>query len=335
MKKKILLLENADPNSIYPDYLPLPENGDFLNRLRDLGELTLIRNGAALSVGERGQLLDDCDIYVARHSSVKFPFPANPDRIELVATTTGAVSEFADFIRAGGKVTNWGNASGDTIGYAALVLLFAVLHDLAWQVVNIRENGWEFNTPGGAMQNLRIGIYGLGHIGRCFAELARPFGPKLSFFDPYVTDAPADLVRANSLYDLFSSSQAIVVCAGLTAETRRSVTAELLAMLPDQGIFINVARGDIIEEAALFAELAKGRLRAGLDVIAPPDRLPADHPLRQCSKVLFTAHNCAHNRWNPPAIPPNEVRCLEEISRHLAGKAPLSQITVEKLQRMT
>ena len=139
----------------------------------------------------------------------------------------------------------------------------------------------------------------------------------------------------NSLAELFGSNQAIVVCAGLTPETRRTVTAELLAMLPDQGVSINVARGDIGEEAALFAELGKGRLRAGLDVIAPPDRLPADHPLRHCRNVLFAAHNCVHNRWNPPAIPSNEVHCLEEISRHLAGKAPLSQITVEKLQRMT
>jgi phosphoglycerate dehydrogenase-like enzyme len=115
-------------------------------------------------------------------------------------------------------------------------------------------------------------------------------------YDPDAGGLPEGCIRAGSLRELFAASQAVVIHAGLTGETRGSVTRELLAMLPDQGIVINTARGAIVDQEALFDELRAGRLRAGLDVLWP-DELPADHEARQWENLIWTCHEFGGKPW--------------------------------------
>jgi len=89
---------------------------------------------------------------------------------------------------------------------------------------------------------------------------------------------------------MFEQCEAIVIHAALSPETERTVTAELLSLLPDRGIIVNTARGQIIDNEALFAELRRGRLRAALDV-TDPEELPRDHPARGYDNLILTAHS--------------------------------------------
>jgi len=121
---------------------------------------------------------------------------------------------------------------------------------------------------------------------------------------------------------LFAASQAVVIHAGLTAETRASVTAERLAVLPDHGVVINTVRGGIVDQEALFAELRSGRLRAGLDVLEP-DRLPGGHEARQWENCLFTAHNIARQWPGADAgtrLQPMHHVCLDNLQRFARGE---------------
>ena len=114
-----------------------------------------------------------------------------------------------------------------------------------------------------------------------------------------------------------------MVHAGLSDETRGSVTAELLAKLPDNGIIINTARGGIIDQPALFAELEKGRLLAGLDVL-DPDRLPEGHAAKQWPNAIFTAHNIGASTIEGVAgkaeLQPMHLVALENLKRHADGE---------------
>jgi phosphoglycerate dehydrogenase-like enzyme len=202
-----------------------------------------------------------------------------------------------EVIRSPIPVTNWGDAPAFEVAEAALGLLLTSLKNLRPHIEAKRTGeGWRIPEASiGSLHGLRLGIYGFGYIGRAFYDLCQPFQPKILIYDPYTTDCPAP--RADSLENLFANSDAVVIHAGLTDETRHSVTARHIALLPDQGIIVNTARGGIVDQEALFAELATGRLRAALDVLDEGDSLPPDHPARQFPNLLLTAHQVAHIAW--------------------------------------
>src|ERR1035437_9139050 len=191
--------------------------------------------------------------------------------------------------------TNWGNAAAFGVAEGAFALLMAMLKNVRGHIIEKEAGHWRELPIGaaqfsGSLRNLNIGIYGLGFVGRSFCDMLRPFRPVVRAYDPFVNDWPADVPRVDSLEALFAGSHALVIHAGLTDQTKGSVTAQLLKLLPDHAILINTARGDIIDQEALFADPSAGRRRAGLDVRAGDDQLPPDHPARHWPNLILTAH---------------------------------------------
>ncbi len=306
----------------------MPTEGPFVDALRELGDLTIIRDGSKMPDKERADLIRQHNILLTMWGSMPVPDEIAEDRgnLEYICNITGEMKHWISLkiIESGIPVTNWGDAPANSIAEGAMALLLAVLKDLHGHIQNVRNGNWEpgENSPGGTLENLRLGIYGLGVIGVRFVELVKPFGPYIKVYDPYVNELPEGCLRAESLEELFDWAQAVVIHAGLTDETRKSVTADLLARLPDNGIIINTARGDIIDQDALFAELEKGRLRAGLDVLAGPDRVPPDHPARKWENCILTTHSIGRNQWfKPPGgLSKMELICLDNIRRFINGQ---------------
>ncbi len=168
--------------------------------------------------------------------------------------------------------------------------------------------------------------------------MLRPFRPAILVFDPYAASLPEGCERAGSLDELFGRCEAIVIHAALSEETRGSVTAERLARLPDRAVLVNTARGAIVDQEALFAELASGRLRAGLDVLEP-DRLPPGHPARDWENLILTAHDIGKNR-PPEGFPPTSLDsmhrvCLDNLRRFAAGQPLRFVMDRERYERST
>ena len=97
------------------------------------------------------------------------------------------------------------------------------------------------------------------------------------------------------------------------------MTRALLARLPRHGVVINTARGDVIDQVALFDELRSGRLRAGLDVLAEPEQLPADHPARQWPNLAWTCHAIARD-WPTDGAPPTRLQAMHEVCLDNLGR---------------
>jgi phosphoglycerate dehydrogenase-like enzyme len=242
--------------------------------------------------------------------------------------------------------TNWGNAPSFAVAEGAFALLMAMLKNLRGHIVEKQAGHWSELPAGaasrnGSLRNLNIGIYGLGYIGRTFCDMLRPFRPIVRAYDPFVEDWPADIARADSLEALFAGAHAVVIHAGLTDQTKGSVTAPLLKLLPDHAILINTARGDIVDQEALFAELSTGRLRAGLDVLTGDDKLPLDHPARHWPNVILTAHQVSGARWphnpqdpNAPLSIHHEI-CLDNLRRFAAGEPLRFPIDETRYSRMS
>jgi phosphoglycerate dehydrogenase-like enzyme len=179
-----------------------------------------------------------------------------------------------------------------------------------------------------------VGLLGFGRIGRETARLLRPFGPRLLVHDPYVP--PPTVRRAGAepapLARLLRESAHLVLAAGLTDATRGLLDRAALGRLPDGATVVNVARGGIVDLAALAAEVRSGRLRCALDVTDPLEPLPLRHPLRRMRGAVLTPHVGA------AAI---EVRramadiVLDALERFFRGERVKTRVTLRMLERMT
>jgi phosphoglycerate dehydrogenase-like enzyme len=324
-------------------YYRFTADGVFAQRLRELGELTV----APADSPDLAGLLRDHEVLISHHAT---PLAAlaeilpevarNPGRLKYVACTHGGCSQYAPLLDAGIALTNWGDHAGQGLAVLSLTLLLALLRELPTQIDHVRGGGWSLQRAGiphvygGSAAGLQVGVYGMGAAGRAFLPLAQPLGVSLAGFDPYAEPWPEGVERAASLAELCTGRHALIVLAALTDETRGTLTGDLLARLPDGGIVINVARGAIIEQDALFAELHSGRLRAGLDVLEP-DYLPPEHPVRQLPNCVLTCHVGPENRLNRPPLERNEQYCLDNLRRYLAGEPLQWVIDRLKLSRMT
>jgi phosphoglycerate dehydrogenase-like enzyme len=315
-------------------------HGPFVSALESLGDLTIESDGALLTPQGIADRVRGCTIYVSSWGSVALPESLALDRgsLEYVCHVNGTVRAFvpAPLIETGLPVTNWGDALAGDVAEGAVTLLLACLKDVPGRIDHIRGGGWRGDAAyrGWQMEGLRIGLYGCGGIGRRFVEMIRPFDPLIRVYDPYCEKLPAGCERAGSLEELFTGSEAVAIHAGLNSETRKTVTAELLAMLPDGGVVVNTARGGIVDQEALFTELRSGRLRAGLDVLEP-DRLPRDHPARRWPNVIFSAHDIGNPRPWPATLRRMHHYCLDNIRRHLDGRPKRFVMDVRRLALST
>ncbi len=157
-----------------------------------------------------------------------------------------------------------------------------------------REGRWSERAdhPGVGLAGRTLGIVGLGGIGRELVRLMQPFGMTILAADPHLDKGAAAQAGATltELDDLLKLSDFVVIACLLNESTRRLLNADRLHLMKSSAYLINVARGPIIDEAALIETLAQGRIAgAALDVFErePPD---AANPLLAMDNVISTAH---------------------------------------------
>jgi phosphoglycerate dehydrogenase-like enzyme len=194
--------------------------------------------------------------------------------------------------KAGVPVANTAGANARSVAEWAVGAAFSLCRKLAWGDRRIRAGEW----PQAALlasgvreiHTQRVGILGFGAIG---AEAARLFGA-LGCPVSYWSRTPRTGTDATyrDLDDLLASSDLLVVALPLTPETAGLLGPARLALLPAGALLVNVARGGIVDEAALCAALDEGRLAgAALDVFDDEPPLPGS-PLRTQENVLLSPH---------------------------------------------
>ena len=313
----------------------MPKDGLFVDKLHALGQYDDIDLDPSMTEEDRNDLIRQYDVLLTiwNNFEVSPALAENPGNLKYICNVSGSLKEWIppEIAASGIQLTNWGDAPANGVAEGALALLFAVMKDIPAHVLSVRAEHWGvgdtvygagYPALGGTLYGMHVGVYGFGVIGRRFVEMLAPFGAEVMVFDPYVTELPAGCAKAETLADLFRFSDAMVVHAGRSEETIGSITAELLALLPDGGIVINTARGELFDQGALFAELATGRLRAGLDVLSFTDRLEPGDPMRQLPNCIFTAHCVGAEKWPTHAnkLPRMYEIALENLTRFQNGE---------------
>jgi D-3-phosphoglycerate dehydrogenase len=258
-----------------------------------------VRYGRAVDEEDRVRIAEGADVIVVGGACLtRGFFTALPHLKGVVRLGIGVDNIDLDAATELGIVV--GNAPdfcSDEVAEHTLGLILAVTRKIALADRKTRRGEW---VPGmeGIMRPMRrlsgqtLGLIGLGKIGRCTAAKARGLGLKVIAFDPHVSAEAAHAagVPLMSLEELLPQADILSLHVPDTAETRGIINAQTLALLKPGAILINAARGAVVDEGALAAALASGRLAgAGLDVLQQePIRLP--HPLTEFENVVFTCH---------------------------------------------
>jgi len=148
------------------------------------------------------------------------------------------------------------------------------------------RSGWANGIVAEELTGSTLGIVGLGRIGQAVARRAQGFELRVLYAQR--TRAETELGEYRELDALLAESDIVSIHTPLSPETRGLIDARRLALLRDGACFVNTARGEIVDEAALVSELVSGRLRAGLDVFAHEPNVPAE--LLPLQNVVLTPH---------------------------------------------
>jgi D-3-phosphoglycerate dehydrogenase / 2-oxoglutarate reductase len=174
-----------------------------------------------------------------------------------------------------------------TMGY--IIMLARGLHQLDR---GVRRGEWP-KIQGMSLRGKTLGVIGLGDIGRAACRRAAAFGMRVIGYDPVgvCEDAAAGGVRPVDLNTLLEASDIISLSCALTADNRHLLGRPEFARMQAGVLIVNAARGTLIDEAALAAALASGRVGgAALDVFEN-EPLPDDSPLRAFDNCIFGTHN--------------------------------------------
>jgi D-3-phosphoglycerate dehydrogenase len=231
------------------------------------------------------------------------------DNIDLTAATAAGIT-----------VVN--APTGNTIAATehTIALLCALARRVAAADASMRRGEWKRSAfTGLELRGRTLGIVGLGKIGMAIADRARALEMTLLGHDPYVTEEAAANhgVRLAPLDDLLAMSDVVSVHVPLTRSTRGLIDAAALARMKPGALLINVARGGVVEEAALADALAAGTIGgAAVDVFAqePPD--PAS-PLLSAPNTVLTPHLGASTAEAQTRV---AVEAAEQVLDVLAGR---------------
>ncbi len=221
---------------------------------------------------------------------------ALPPRLRYFCHLAGSPKKLVTraHIERGLLVTNWGNSISRVVAECALLHILSCLRRTCfWTTTLHHEKGWKIDENGiTSLFGRRVGLHGFGSVARELVQLLRPFGVAISSFAPDITAAIENefgITRAHSFDSLFADNDIIVELAPLIPATSRCVTERHLRLIRPGGVFVNVGRGQIVDEEALVRVAREGNIFFGLDVFTV-EPLPPNHPLRGLTNVSLTPH---------------------------------------------
>jgi D-3-phosphoglycerate dehydrogenase / 2-oxoglutarate reductase len=216
-----------------------------------------------------------------------------------------------------------------TVAEHCFALLLALYKNLVAEVNYTRDGQWKRLT-GHEIMGKRIGIVGLGRIGKEVAVRARAFGLEIAGHDIYWPDAFAEehgVEKAASLDALLEGSDIISLHTNLTDETRDMINLQRLSRMKDGVIIINCARGELVNTDAMAHALKTGKVGGyGTDVLdqEPP---PADHPLLKEPNCLVTPHIGSRTY---ESVVRQASAAVTNLILAMKGEKPLAQVNEVK-----
>ena len=174
-----------------------------------------------------------------------------------------------------------------------------------------------------------LGIIGYGAIGRQLAQLGLVLGMEVLVADPYATVSDERLTQV-PMEDLLARADYVVCLAVANDETENLMGQDAFARMKPSAHFLNLSRGNLVDEAALAAALSEGRIAgAALDVGRAPDQMPTP-ALARLAGVVATPHI---GGLTPPAIEHQALDTVGQVAALVHGEIPPGAVNADRWTR--
>ena len=270
------------------------------------------------------------------HGLIGFGFPLSSaqleraQKLEAVATVSVGYDPFdlAAFSARQIRLTNTPDVLTETTADLGFALLMSAARRIGELTDTIRRGKWSHDstdTFGVDIYGKKLGIIGFGRIGQAIARRGHfGFGMPILYYNR-TAKKEGDLFKARqvSLTELLQESDFVCTVIPLTPDTENLLGASEFALMKKEAIFVNIARGKVIDETALIHALKSGALRgAALDVFRE-EPLPASSPLCDIPQLVLTPHVGSATQETRTAM---AMLAVENLTLALQGKKPPCQV---------
>jgi D-3-phosphoglycerate dehydrogenase len=306
--------------------MPVVAITDYTFPSLEIEELILRAAGADLRAGnDKGiaalkSLVVDADAVITQFAPINAEVIAAMQRAKVIVRYgIGVDNVHLEAARQHGiPVCNVPDYCIDEVADHTLAFILCVTRQVVPNTLHVREGEWGLATPLDQMRTLRdqvVGIVGFGRIGREVAARLAPFKSRRLVFDAFV---PADVIRAAGCEpvefdDLLTQSDIVTLHCPSTPQTKKLLNADSLGRTKRGAVVVNLARGDLIDTAALVAALQSGQISAAALDVCDPEPIPADSLLRSLPNVIAASHIASAS--------PKASRTLRETAAKIAAMA--------------
>ena len=225
-------------------------------------------------------------------------------------------------------VGNVPGANANAVAEQVVAGIIVVLRRLAVANTSMHRGGWKRGRyVGREFSGGTLGIIGFGNVGRRLAEIARGFGTRVIFYDPYLGSSShhemPGVTRYDNLEDVLKQCDYVSVHVPLTRETTKFIALKEVGLMKESAILVNTSRGGVIDEEALCIALREGMIGGAVLDVFSEEPLPKNSPLRGFPNVVLSPHIGGSTQECLKRI---AQKACEEILLVLSGQRPVNLV---------
>jgi D-3-phosphoglycerate dehydrogenase / 2-oxoglutarate reductase len=300
--------------------------------LQAIAQVKLHESSDALDAAGLIAAADDVDIIVADRLTAGPGeiFPALPKLRAFVRCAVDIRNIDVDAASAAGVlVTRAGPGFVQSVAELALGYMVDLSRGVSRATADYHSGRKPEIIMGRQLAGSRLGIIGYGSIGRYLADIARVLGMEVLVADPFATVSEQGLQHV-PLDDLLARADFVVCLAVANEQTENLIGQAALARMQRHAFFINLSRGNLVDEAALSAALRENRIAgAAMDVGRALDQMPSPE-LAKLPNVIATPHI---GGLTPPAIESQSLETVRQVEVIIAGEVPAGAVNANRWQR--
>lgn len=213
-----------------------------------------------------------------------------------------------------------------------IALIMALIRRIPMYYNDVKKGIWHIDSPkglplAGRMENMTLGLVGLGNIARAVATKAKPFFGEIIAYDPFVSQETAKNrdVKLVEIDQLFNKSDVISLHIPCNSETYHLVNKKLLGLVKSSAYLVNTSRGQLINENDLYDLLSTGRLAGAALDVTEIEPLNSNSPLLKLDNVIVTPHI---GFYSLDSFVELRKKAIEEAKRVILGEKVIHQVKI-------
>ena len=236
--------------------------------------------------------------------------------------SAGADGLLAHGVPAQVIVTNQGGAVAPAVAEHGMAMILGMARQIPAIAEQSARHVWnkEFTRPPFSVEGKVLTIVGLGNIGRQLAQRAAGFGMELIGVSRSLASDPAvdRVLPLTDLHNALGQADIVALCVASSAETRHLMNDDAFNAMKPGTLFINLTRGETVDQIALQAALSSGHLAGAFIDVTDPEPLPADDPLWNAPNLIISPHIAGVGSTRTGGRVANVV--IENLRRFQAGE---------------